>query len=1109
MATRHCEVRSNLETIWFRLPRFARNDTNHFIIYSLHKIFMKYIITFILSLLCLRWSVHGTRDLVLSEVYLKGNADRLEISNIGDEIFTGTITLSGATTIGTIPECFDVDNLIITGGQATVIARYGLSSYDYFQNIGVIEAINSKLVLSATGRNISLWYQGTVLDQFIVDYQTVQVNDTTTSFSKREKFWPVSVSSATDSWNVSSGYIASPGVYTVPSTEWWVTSTWEIETGTLPVIASGAWLGPLGQSGSNIVCITDINQLRISEIYFGDENHDPFIELQGLSDFHGLVTLSGTLLGLSFTIDVNITQSGYLVISRGANWLLAGSDQISESALLLYSSGWSLILGGQGGQVLDSVQIPPLGTKNIFYGGQGDGCQHFIQEGENFSPGFDERFLFYFSGSNSSNQSTVMEPVPSLAGSGAWQSTWSCPVCSICSNTNSDTTNPPLPVALDTSGSESNQGLKILTLDLVSNPSYQTITIQSSLQTSVAFSSSSVYRLHSTNRSTNNVLYGIIAPGENKQFTGNRRFPTAANCIQLLFGTEILDTFCYGNLTNSEQLTINSGETLHVIASGAWLGPLGQSGSNNLLKDYIIRITSIDYNPYGTDAGNEKIGLLLLSGDEVNLKDLKLKIWTTNRYLSGTLTKGLEQIFKGSFGFPNSSKSGQDIIISLVWQDYVFDTYVYNPEKIQPGNYYVTSVLDGDTIRIKYNNSTKSIRLIWIDAPESNKTRYGKIECRWTQAKKYLTDLVKEKTIYLKLDTTQWPLDSYDRILGYVYLNGEMINQKMLAQGYAKEYIYNTDYQFRNDFLLAQTSAKTNKLGIRDAKLCSQTTLSGEEISIDTLTWNIYSGLGVTIKNILPNPKGKDEWREYLTLIFYVKSKAESWITIPNVINLSDWWYLLINDNKKKLTGSIALNEATILTWKFAIPNKAACIAIGHADRIFDRLCYDLPQENELIGEGKQVLEDLSNSDSALLWQVSLRQINDSLCVVYMDESLICRKIPAGKTSIKLKNENKLYKNYITLIEWYLDKDWKLLLQNTKLGEYVSIFQEAKKWLKNGQQKILIGNSWVDVYDLKEQLALKYTLPSVQHIQIEIPQILERYVSFVEEYKNRLKVVKS
>lgn len=149
---------------------------------------MKYLIIFILSVLCLCSSVHGARDLVLSEVYLKGNADWIEISNIGDEIFTGTITLSGATTIGAAPDYFNVDNLVVTGGQATVIARYGLSNYDYFQNIGIIGAINSKLTLSATGRDISLRYQETLLDQFLVDYQTIQANDTTTSFSKREKF---------------------------------------------------------------------------------------------------------------------------------------------------------------------------------------------------------------------------------------------------------------------------------------------------------------------------------------------------------------------------------------------------------------------------------------------------------------------------------------------------------------------------------------------------------------------------------------------------------------------------------------------------------------------------------------------------------------------------------------------------------------------------------------------------------------------------------------------------------------------------------------------------------------------------------------------------------
>jgi hypothetical protein len=75
----------------------------------------------------------------------------------------------------------------------------------------------------------------------------------------------------------------------------------------------------------------------------------------------------------------------------------------------------------------------------------------------------------------------------------------------------------------------------------------------------------------------------------------------------------------------------------------------------------------------------------------------------------------------------------------------------------------------------------------------------------------------------------------------------------------------------------------------------------------------------------------------------------------------------LINDSKKKLTGSLQLNQETILTGKFAIPNKAACIAIGHADRIFDRLCYDLPQETELIGQGKQILEELSDTDFGIL----------------------------------------------------------------------------------------------------------------------------------------------
>ena len=214
----------------------------------------------------------------------------------------------------------------------------------------------------------------------------------------------------------------------------------------------------------------------------------------------------------------------------------------------------------------------------MFYGGQADGCQHSIQEGERFSPGFDERFLYYFSGSNSSIQFVS-------------NSTGSCPVCSVCSHggeTITPSTNPPS-TGNSTSGviHTGSQNLKILSLDLVSNSSYQTIVIQSTFDSFVTFSSSSPYRLHSTNRSTNNVLYGNIAPGANTPCTGNRRFPTAANCIELLSGTEILDTYCYGNSSTGD-------ENVSVIARSS---DVDLSRLTTKQSSYIIKITSIDYNP--------------------------------------------------------------------------------------------------------------------------------------------------------------------------------------------------------------------------------------------------------------------------------------------------------------------------------------------------------------------------------------------------------------------------------------------------------------------------------------------------------------------------------
>ena len=61
---------------------------------------------------------------------------------------------------------------------------------------------------------------------------------------------------------------------------------------------------------------------------------------------------------------------------------------------------------------------------------------------------------------------------------------------------------------------------------------------------------------------------------------------------------------------------------------------------------------------------------------------------------------------------PNTSADKSDVDVAIAYYDHIFDTYYYNPEKPEPGKYLVSSVIDGDTFRIKYKNKTQSVRLL-------------------------------------------------------------------------------------------------------------------------------------------------------------------------------------------------------------------------------------------------------------------------------------------------------------------------------------------------------------------------------------------------------------
>lgn len=117
----------------------------------------------------------------------------------------------------------------------------------------------------------------------------------------------------------------------------------------------------------------------------------------------------------------------------------------------------------------------------------------------------------------------------------------------------------------------------------------------------------------------------------------------------------------------------------------------------------------------------------------------------------------------------------------------------------------VTSVTDGDTIRVDYQGENVPVRLIGIDAPEAG-------EPFSTEATGALTTLVGGKTVKLEFDVES--RDMYGRLLAYVWVGGEMANAAMLRQGMATLYTVPPDVKYTAELQAAQDEAQDNHRGI-------------------------------------------------------------------------------------------------------------------------------------------------------------------------------------------------------------------------------------------------------------------------------------------------------
>ncbi|MFA6408046.1 MAG: thermonuclease family protein [Candidatus Paceibacterota bacterium] len=140
--------------------------------------------------------------------------------------------------------------------------------------------------------------------------------------------------------------------------------------------------------------------------------------------------------------------------------------------------------------------------------------------------------------------------------------------------------------------------------------------------------------------------------------------------------------------------------------------------------------------------------------------------------------------------------------------------------------YAVTSVVDGDTIKVNINGTVETLRLIGMDTPETVDPRKP-VQCFGKEASNKAKELLVGTKVRLEKDSTQGELDKYGRTLAYVHReDGLFYNKYMIEQGYAHEYTYNTPYKYQTEFRAAQKSAQENLRGLWSPSTCNGDTTS-------------------------------------------------------------------------------------------------------------------------------------------------------------------------------------------------------------------------------------------------------------------------------------------
>ena len=125
----------------------------------------------------------------------------------------------------------------------------------------------------------------------------------------------------------------------------------------------------------------------------------------------------------------------------------------------------------------------------------------------------------------------------------------------------------------------------------------------------------------------------------------------------------------------------------------------------------------------------------------------------------------------------------------------------------------VVSVIDGDTIIIEYEGKEETVRYLLIDTPETNHPRLGE-QPLGPEATAENKRLIESGEVEIEFDVGS-RFDDYGRMLAYIYVDGESVQQQLLESGYARvAYVFPPNTRYVDEFEQAELDAKEAGIGI-------------------------------------------------------------------------------------------------------------------------------------------------------------------------------------------------------------------------------------------------------------------------------------------------------